>query len=138
MRSTSYNTAGKKALIEYMSRNAHRQFTVEELFAALTEAGASVGKSSLYRILERLVSDGAVRKFKESELSSSVFQYIGSDEECCRHLHLKCADCGKLVHLECPNSIELLRHIYEEHNFSIDSKKSVLYGRFRDCQKNTE
>ena len=75
---------------------------------------------------------------KESELSSSVFQYIGSDEECCRHLHLKCADCGKLVHLECPNSIELLRHIYEEHNFSIDSKKSVLYGRCRDCQKNTE
>ena len=134
MRSSSYNTAGKKALIEYMAQNAHRQFTVDELFAALCDAGASVGKSSLYRLLEKLVNDGAVRKFKESELASSAFQYVGNDEECCRHLHLKCADCGKLVHLECPNSIELLGHIYEEHGFSIDSKKSVLYGRCKDCQ----
>jgi Fur family ferric uptake transcriptional regulator len=134
MRSKAYNTAGKKALIEYMAQNFERQFTVDELYAALSDAGTSVGKSSLYRLLERLVADGAVRKFKESELSSAVFQYIGSDEGCSRHLHLKCAECGKLVHLECPNSIELIAHIYEEHGFSIDSKKSVLYGKCKDCQ----
>lgn len=134
MRSKAYNTAGKKALIEYMAQNRDRQFTVDELFASLSAAGTSVGKSSLYRLLERLVADGAVRKFKESELSSAVFQYIGSDEDCYRHLHLKCAECGKLVHLECPNSVELIAHIYEEHGFSIDSKKSVLYGKCKDCQ----
>ena len=134
MRSKAYNTAGRKALIEYMAKNPDRQFTVDELFEALSLGGASVGKSSLYRLLERLVGDGAVRKFKESELSAAAFQYVGSDEDCYRHLHLKCADCGKLVHLECRNSIELLRHIYEEHGFFIDSKKSVLYGKCKDCQ----
>lgn len=134
MRSKAYNTAGKKALIEYMAQNFERQFTVDELYASLSEAGTSVGKSSLYRMLERMVADGAVRKFKESELSSAMFQYIGSDEDCSHHLHLKCAECGKLVHLECPNSIELIAHIYEEHGFSIDSKKSVLYGKCKDCQ----
>ena len=131
MRSKSYNTAGRKALIEYMASNPDQQFTVDELFSCLSP---SVGKSSLYRLLERLVSEGIVRKFKESELSSSAFQYVGSDAECCRHLHLKCSDCGKLVHLECPNSTELLRHIYKEHGFFIDSKKSVLYGKCKDCQ----
>lgn len=134
MRSKAYNTAGKKALIEYLAQNRDRQFTVDELFTALAEVGASVGKSSLYRLLERLVADGAVRKFKESELSSAAFQYIGNDEECSHHLHLKCAECGKLVHLECPNSVALIAHIYEEHGFSIDSKKSVLYGKCKDCQ----
>jgi len=134
MRSKAYNTAGKKALIEYMAKNANRQFTVDELYSALLASGAPVGKSSLYRLLERLVSDGAVRKFKESEQSSAAFQYIGSDEGCSRHLHLKCAECGKLVHLECPNSIELIDHIYAEHGFYVDSKKSVLYGKCKDCQ----
>lgn len=134
MRNATYNTAGKKALIEYLSQNAHRQFTVDELYAELCTAGASVGKSSLYRLLERLVADGAVRKFKESELASAAFQYVGNDKECEKHLHLKCADCGCLVHLECQSSIELLAHIYEEHGFFIDSKKSVLYGKCKDCQ----
>lgn len=134
MRSKAYNTAGKKALIEYMAQNPDRQYTVDELFSALTAVGASIGKSSLYRMLERLVTDGAVRKFKESERSSAAFQYIGSDEDCSHHLHLKCAKCGKLVHLECPNSTKLIAHIYEEHGFFIDSKKSVLYGKCKDCQ----
>lgn len=134
MRSKAYNTAGKKALIEYMAQNRDRQFTVDRLYEALSSLGVSVGKSSLYRMLERLVADGAVRKFKESELSSAAFQYIESDEACSRHLHLKCAECGKLLHLECPNSIELIAHIYEKHGFFIDSKKSVLYGKCKDCQ----
>jgi len=134
MRNKAYNTAGKKALIEYLAQNRDRQFTVDELFTALAEIGASVGKSSLYRLLERLVADGMVRKFKESELSSAAFQYIGNDKDCSHHLHLKCAECGKLVHLECPNSVALIAHIYEEHGFSIDSKKSVLYGKCKDCQ----
>ena len=134
MRSTTYNTAGKKALTEYLSKHIDRQFTVDLLHAELTELGSSVGKSSLYRLLERMVADGTVRKFKENELSSAVFQYVGDSEGCSRHLHLKCADCGKLVHLECPHSINLISHIYEEHGFSIDSKKSVLYGKCKDCQ----
>lgn len=138
MRSRTYNTAGKKAVLEYMAQNADRQFTVDKLFAELSSAGASVGKSSLYRMLERMVNEGAVRKFKENELSYAAFQYIGNDEECSHHLHLKCAECGKLVHLECPNSVELIAHIYEEHGFSIDSKKSVLYGRCKDCQNKQE
>lgn len=134
MRSQAYNTAGKKAITEYMKHNSHRQFSVDELYAALLDFGASVGKSSLYRLLERMVAEGEVRKFKESERSSATFQYIGSDKDCSHHLHLKCVNCGKLVHLECPNSVELIAHIYEEHGFFIDSKKSVLYGKCKDCQ----
>ncbi len=134
MRQTTYNTVGKRLLIEFLARNAERTFTVDELFEALTESGASIGKSSLYRLLEKLVTDGAVRKFKESE-KSAEFQYLG-DEECYHHLHLKCESCGKLVHLKCRRSSRLLAHIFTEHGFSIDSKKSVLYGKCEDCQKN--
>ena len=112
MTGKAYNTVGKKALIEYMAKNKDKHFTVDGLYEALSSLGISVGKSSLYRLIERLVADGTVRKFKESELSSAAFQYVGSDEDCSHHLHLKCAECGKLVHLECPKSTELVAHIY--------------------------
>lgn len=135
MRSQAYNTVGKQTVIKYMAQNSERQFSVDELYDKLKEAGSAVGKSSLYRLLERMVSDGAVRKFKESECASAVFQYIGSDAECSHHLHLKCSHCGKLVHLECQNSIKLIEHVYKEHGFSIDSKKSVLYGMCSKCQE---
>lgn len=133
-----YKTAGRRLVCDLMERNAHRQYTVEELYAALVAEGATVGKSSLYRLTEALCSEGILRKFKETEQSSATFQYIGTDADCGRHLHLKCDVCGKLVHLECAMSRELVSHILADHGFRIDSKKSVLFGKCAACSKETQ
>lgn len=135
MRRSTYNTAGKKALVRFLSMRADRQFTVEELFLALAAEDICIGKSSLYRLLEKLCAEGVVRKFKHEQSDASLFQYIGSDAECAHHLHLKCSECGKLVHLHCDMSVELVEHIFHDHGFSIDRKRSVLYGICRDCEK---
>ena len=129
-----YNTAGRRKLVEFMESNADRQYTVEEVFTALTEDGRNVGKSSVYRLCEKLCTEGVLRKFKENEQSAATFQYIGTDTDCGRHLHLKCSDCGKLIHLECSMSRELVAHILEEHGFRVDSKRSVLWGKCDACQ----
>ena len=134
MRRSTYNTSGKKALVRFLAAHDDRQFTVEELFAALTAEEIRIGKSSLYRLLERLCAEGAVRKFKQEQSDASLFQYIGSDAECAHHLHLKCSECGKLVHLHCDMSAELVEHIFHDHGFSIDRKRSVLYGICRECE----
>lgn len=130
-----YKTAGRRLVCDFMERNAHRQFTVDELYTALIADGGTVGKSSLYRLTETLCAEGILRKFKENEQSSATFQYIGTDIECSRHLHLKCDVCGKLVHLECAMSRELVSHILADHGFRIDSKKSVLFGKCAACSK---
>ena len=49
------------------------------------------------------------------------------------YLH-KCAVCGRLIHLECAMSRDLVAHILEDHGFRIDSKKSVLWGTCEDCK----
>lgn len=133
-----YKTAGRRLVCDIMERNAHRQFTVEELYAALVAEGASVGKSSLYRLTEALCDEGILRKFKETEQSAATFQYIGTDAECGKHLHLKCDVCGKLIHLECAMSRELVSHILADHGFRIDSKKSVLFGKCATCSKEAQ
>ncbi len=136
MRRSTYNTANRAILISFLARERERQFTVESLFAALSTEGIAIGKSSLYRILEKLCASGEVRKFTEGE--SAVFQYIGDDSACASHLHLKCLVCGKLIHLECDKSGELLSHIAKDHGFDINSKRSVLYGHCRVCRQKEE
>ncbi len=134
MARTSYNTVGKKALVAYLCKESHRQFSVEELLEGLRAEQILIGKSSLYRLLDKLCTEGAVRKFKSENEGASLFQYIGSDAECGHHLHLKCTVCGKLVHLHCEQSALLVEHIFHEHGFAIDRKRSVLYGICRDCE----
>lgn len=129
-----YNTSGRRKLIAFMESHAEAQYTVEELFAAMTRDGDAVGKSSLYRLLESLCEEGVLRKFRENEQSAATFQYIGTDADCGQHLHLKCAVCGRLIHLECAMSRDLVAHILEDHGFRIDSKKSVLWGTCEDCK----
>ncbi|MBE6662555.1 MAG: transcriptional repressor [Ruminococcaceae bacterium] len=138
MRSSTYNTSGRMQLTDFLARNVHKQYSVQALHAALAKEGIAIGKSSLYRQLERLCEEGVVRKFRDAEKDLSFFQYIGSDEDCAKHLHLKCRTCGKLIHLHCDAAGELVAHIAAEHGFAIDSKKSVLYGTCKECggQKN--
>ena len=47
----------------------------------------------------------------------------------------KCVSCGKLLHLNCGMSEELLEHIEEVHRFKVDNGATVLYGLCADCRK---
>lgn len=133
MRNSTYNTSGRMKLTAFLARNLHKQYSVEDLYAELTGEGVQIGKSSLYRQLEKLCEAGVVRKFRDAEKNRSFFQYVGDDAECGKHLHLKCQTCGKLIHLHCEPAGELVSHIAGEHGFQIDSKRSVLYGTCRVC-----
>lgn len=138
MRNSTYNTSGRMKLTAFLARNQHKQYTVEELCAQMRGEGMSASKSSLYRQLEKLCEAGVVRKFRDAEKNSSFFQYIGDDADCGKHLHLKCRLCGKLIHLHCELAGSLVSHIADEHDFRIDSKKSVLYGVCRECKNGGE
>ncbi|MBO4979356.1 MAG: transcriptional repressor [Clostridia bacterium] len=133
MRNSGYNTSGKRRLIAFLAKNEHKEFSVQSLYEALLAEGLKTPKSSLYRLLEKLCESGAVRKFRDAETDLAVFQYVGDDAECARHLHLKCKVCGRLIHLHCDLAGELVSHISAEHGFRIDSKGSVLYGLCRSC-----
>ena len=133
MRNSSYNTSGKRKLIAFLAKNEHKEYSVQSLHEALSAEGIAVGKSSLYRLLEKLCESGEVRKFRDEATDQAVFQYVGDAAECTRHLHLKCKACGRLIHLHCDLAGELVAHISVEHGFRIDSKGSVLYGVCRAC-----
>ena len=137
---STYKTEGKTRLITFFSGHPDTQFTVDELHAALTNAypeayqGAKGGKSSLYRQLSVLLEEGTVRKFRDDKQSAYVYQYVACGA-CSHHFHLKCLSCGKLEHLDCAISDQLLAHISKDHHFCIDRGRSILYGLCAACHE---
>ncbi len=140
----TYQTQGRKKLLSFLLKYPDKQFTVDELHSAMTQAGADGeasqaskaskgGRSSLYRQLSKLCDEGCVRKYRADHQASFTYQYVGG-LDCCHHFHLKCVACGEVTHLECAVSDELLTHIAEHHRFRIDSGRSMLYGLCAACE----
>lgn len=143
-----YKTAGKQRLLRFLQSHPDQQFTVEQIGGELAAeaiptapatppAPPAVGQSSLYRQLAALCADGTVRKFRAEGQSAFVYQYIGRTD-CSHHFHLKCLSCGRLIHLRCGMSDELISHIRADHGFRVDSGRSILYGLCADCADGAE
>ncbi|MGI5172892.1 transcriptional repressor [Treponema sp. OMZ 840] len=136
----SYNTKQREHIIHFLKDAQNRHFTAEEIHYALSNAGSTAVKSpalaTVYRTLDKLVKDGCLRKYIGGEGGKACYQYISEDAECAEHYHLKCTNCGILIHLNCDKIGTLVSHIRRKHSFVLDTSRTVLYGLCADCSKN--
>lgn len=128
-----YKTKQRECIIEFLKENNDKHITADEIIEHFKSIGNPIGKSTVYRCLDKLLAENVVRKYVISERDGSCFQYIDKHDECINHYHMKCNKCGKLYHLECDEVNELQNHILKHHNFKIDICKTVLYGLCEDC-----
>lgn len=128
-----YQTAGKKWLLDFLQKNADTAFTIEEITARLDGEDAP-GKSTLYRLLPKLVEAGLVKQFAKENSRQFVYQAVGCAHHD-DHLHLKCTDCGKILHLTHKDTHSLVHSILQNSAFAVDEKQTVLFGRCAACQK---
>jgi Fur family ferric uptake transcriptional regulator len=125
-----YMTAGTKQIIDFMVENRNKHFCVDEIAAALPDTA----KSSVYRIVAKLHSEGLLRRFETEGMSSFVYQYIEQTEDCAHHFHLKCEQCGRIIHMECSELEKTRNHIAAEHGFIIGTGNSIIYGVCSECR----
>lgn len=130
----TYNTKQKGAVEGFLRSNSNRHFTVDSLLSGLVSQGHSIGRTTVYRTLERLVIEGKVTKYAGSSGESTCYQYVEGDT-CHEHFHLKCEGCGRLIHLECGQIDELGAHIEQDHGFKLNKFKTVFYGVCGECAK---
>lgn len=131
-----YRTRQRAAILQYFQSHPHAHLTAEELCDALHAKGIAIGKSTVYRALEKLEEAGTVRRFTMSAGESACYQYAGGAQEtCCTHFHLKCLVCGTLYHITCEHLDELSAHLGAQHNFTVDYAKTVLYGTCDPCRR---
>ncbi|MBU5425951.1 transcriptional repressor [Tissierella pigra] len=130
----SYNTKQKKLIISYLQENKDRHVTVEMIADYLNNKGESVGQTTIYRNLDKLVKDGIVLKFIEPEDMRSHYQYLEKSYDNSDYYHLICVGCGQGVRLNCNHINELTIHMQEKHGFNLDRDRTILYGYCEECR----
>ncbi len=127
-----YNTEQKKLLLEFLEKNHDSAYTIEEISNELKAKGASVGKSTVYRLMTKLVEEKRVKRQLASGSRKAIYRIV-LDEHCHNHLHLQCTECGKVLHLDEKISDELLDTVKKLNAFAISEEDTVLMGRCAGC-----
>lgn len=134
MPQNSYKTKQRTLILKCLKDNKDRHITAEEIHEYLLRGGESVGMTTIYRNLDKLLKEGQLRRYELAQGQSACFQYVDGDIDCREHFHLKCEGCGRLIHLDCDDLAKLSQHIEKEHAFYLNSSKTVLYGLCADCK----
>ncbi len=128
-----YRTKQREYILNYLLENKDKHITVDDVVHHLKQSGTAVGKTTVYRYLDVLVNQGIVRKYFIEEGISACFQYIDDVADCHTHYHLKCSDCGHLMHIECEPLALVNEDVLKHYHFKIDNTKTVLYGQCESC-----
>ena len=124
----------QRDLITALLKSESGHVTAESLATKLKENGTPVGLTTVYRTLASLEKSGAVRKFTAD--GYACYQYADCEAHGRHeHLHFKCGCCGKLFHVDCDILGDISHHIKSEHDFVLDSSKTVFYGTCGTCSK---
>ena len=128
LRSESYKTK-QKDLITKTIKSQNKEFTINDIYASLK---GSVGLTTIYRMVDKLVLDGVLNKYITKD-NITYYQYL---EKCSKenHFYLKCEKCGNIIHIDCKCIGELFNHILNNHHFKVNKENIIIKGICNNCQ----
>ncbi len=128
-----YQTEQKRLLCEYLRRHSALPQSIHQIAEGLrAEAPAlAPGKSTVYRLVNRLVEQGEVRRFVRGNSRHFVYQMLSCAAPA-GHLHGRCLVCGRIVHIDAPTSHELGR-LLGRAGFVLDEGQTTLLGLCAAC-----
>ncbi len=132
--SGGYKTKQRESILECLRSNRDKHFTADDIVETLRTQGENVGRTTVYRYLDKLCDEGIVRKYVVADGGSACFQLCS--ENCREHFHLMCVKCGRLIHTECSYLSGVGEHVKSKHGFTVDPGRTVLYGMCAECAEN--
>lgn len=128
----AYMTRQQQAVLKCIESCPCGRATAMDLMQMLRQEGQTVGLSTVYRQLEKLVAQGKVHKLLTEE--GACYQY------CDKTVHrdcflLQCEGCGAIFHMDCSHLGELYGHLLESHGFAINPRRTMFYGLCGKCRE---
>lgn len=127
-----YSTRQKREMLAYLKRHDLEPYSVDELVFRMQEQGERIGRTTVYRYLEQLAEQGSVRKYQNPQ-GVTQYQHVGDAQNCDAHFHMMCKRCGRLYHVGCELMNVFSQHVYDEHNFRLDLRETILVGTCARC-----
>ncbi|WPB39467.1 Peroxide-responsive repressor PerR [[Clostridium] scindens] len=133
---TQYWTRQRIELLSYLKSVQGRHIAIKDIEEYFKRNGIAIGTTTIYRHLERMVTNGLVAKYSIGGTGSACFEYIGERENYSQafYYHCKCEKCGKLIHLQCREIANLSQHMLEQHGFKVNYLHTVFYGICDACR----
>ena len=128
-----YKTKQREAVLAYIASIGDAHVTAAQIVGHFECGPLTIGRTTVYRHLEKLTEEGKVRRYAMGGASGACYQYVGGSDGCQVHMHLKCEGCGELFHLQCDEMGEMRQHILDEHAFHVNAVKTVFYGICESC-----
>lgn len=134
---TTYNTQQKKQLMDFLKKHPEQSYTIDEIAAEMNadpDFANPPGKSTIYRLMPGLAEENLVKCFAGKRGTKASYQIIGGRSRHF-HIHLKCTDCGKLLHMSDKDSHTIADDILKSGGFALDLGRTTLFGLCEGCRR---
>ena len=128
-----YNTRQKREMLRFLKERSMRHFSVDDVVFEMQDRGEKIGRSTVYRYLELLAEQGAVRKY-QSVQGVTQYQHVEDAASCDDHFHMMCSRCGNLMHVDCALMRSMSEHLMKDHGFMLDPRETILVGVCEKCR----
>ncbi|MCV0402203.1 MAG: transcriptional repressor [Chloroflexi bacterium] len=105
-----------------------RQISAQDLYAQLRRERPGIGRATVYRTLEALVSAGVARRL---ELDGHVSAYVACRPQ--HHHHLSCDRCGRVEEIGEDVIAPVAARVADDLGFQIDDARIDFYGLCASC-----
>ena len=142
-RPANYNTKQREMILNCIASFRGVHMTAAKIFEYLKKEGLHIGRTTIYRHLEKLTESGKIFRYANDDESGICYHYVGDGKHNGGdgryvHVHFKCETCGELLHLDCDVLDEIKQHFCDMNTFVINDYKLVIYGKCeRCCQTNS-
>ncbi|MCL4530472.1 MAG: transcriptional repressor [Chloroflexi bacterium] len=124
-------TAAKSQIAERLAKMgaSHADFTVEKLWRELRRSNPHLGRATVFRAVEMLVSQGLLNRIDFPDGSHS-YRACGDHH----HHHITCVQCHCVVDIDICPPLEF-DSIARQTDFVIEGHSLTLFGVCADCRK---
>lgn len=105
-------------------------FTIDELWQEMRELDPHLGRATVYRSVEKLVTMGLLDRVDFAD-GTHLYRVC---EENHHHHHLTCTQCHLVVEIDVCLPVEQLNAIGNKTNFNIEGHSLTLFGRCKSCR----
>ncbi len=109
-----------------------RQVTANELYEQLLAQEPRIGRATVFRTLEALVTAGVARRLEQG---GHVYGYVACRPE--HHHHLACDRCGRVEEIGEAYVTPVAERVAEDLGFRIDDARLDFYGLCARCAAET-
>lgn len=123
-------TKHRSSILEVMENNNY-PITADEIYSQLKEENVSINLSSVYKILDTLVSSSIIIKCSLGDTTKTQYEINDFQH---KH-HLICNSCKKVFPINnCPLS-SYEKQLQASMDFQVTNHKLEIYGYCKDCRK---